>query len=270
MNQSTLLAAFFDDEGSGIRISAQQGSRFAKEIAGDFNPIHDPGNKRFCVPGDLLFSLVLSEHGLSQRMSFSFEGMVGEGTGLSMIPVGADRVSLRDQEGKAYLEVTRAGDATHDQALIEKLIRHYVAFSGQNFPHILVPLMEKHRVMINTDRPLIIYESMSFDLERLDVPDLTLRLVDSTLEVNGRRGDARLYFELRSGDDTIGTGFKKLVLSGLRGYEAEALQGLVDRYAGWKAAFLGSNRENAPQRRPSSAATSAPGSRSGARGVVTK
>lgn len=65
-----------------IRISAQQASQFAKRIAGDYNPIHNPDARRFCVPGDLLFALVLARFGLSQRMSFRFLSMVGDGTPL--------------------------------------------------------------------------------------------------------------------------------------------------------------------------------------------
>ena len=52
-----------------IIISAEQGSSFAKDISNDFNPIHDPGSKRFCVPGDLLFALVLGRYGISEKMT---------------------------------------------------------------------------------------------------------------------------------------------------------------------------------------------------------
>jgi hypothetical protein len=123
-------------------------------------------------------------------------------------------------------------------ALVEAFIRCYVAFSGRNFPHILVPLMERERVMINTDRPLVIYESMSFELEPAEAGELSMELAASTLEQNGKRGDVRLHFLLHRDGEPIGQGFKKLVLSGLRDYEAAAVQSLMDRYAGWKAAYL--------------------------------
>ena len=42
-----------------ISFTRQQASDFAKQIADDFNPLHDIQAKRFCVPGDLLFSLIL-------------------------------------------------------------------------------------------------------------------------------------------------------------------------------------------------------------------
>ena len=67
---------------SSLTISAEQGSRFAKTISNDFNPIHDADSKRFCVPGDLLFALVLQRYGLSQNMSFQFSGMVSAETAL--------------------------------------------------------------------------------------------------------------------------------------------------------------------------------------------
>ena len=139
--------------------------------------------------------------------------------------------------GKTYLTVEYSGETSREAALVEPLTRSYVAFSGQTFPHILVPLMREHGMMINTERPLVVYESMAFELNRLDLRGPTLELLDSRLDVRGKRGEARLYFALRQGETTIGTGFKKLVLSGLREYQEEQIQGLVDRYAGWKAAY---------------------------------
>jgi len=232
------LSPYFSEAGPDVLISRLQSSLFAKDIAGDFNPIHDPDNRRFCVPGDLLFSLVLARYGLSQGMDFRFAGMVGDGIALRFPPDPANAFAVQDAAGKTYLEVGRQGEISRDTALVENVTRAYVAFSGHNFPHILVPLMEHHGVMINTERPLVIYECMSFNIERLDAPDLHLELVDSTLEVKGKRGDAKLYFRFLSGDEIIGQGHKKLVLSGLRDLDAQALQGLINRYAGWKEKHL--------------------------------
>lgn len=231
------LDPYFRRDGADIWISAEQGSRFAKRVAGDFNPIHDAASKRFCVPGDLLFALVLSTQGLSQRMAFGFPGMLGAEIPLRIAETGAGRLAVQDAKGKTYLEVSREGETSRDPAVIEALVRGYVRFSGRNFPHILVPLMREHGVMINTQRPLIVYESMSFELQRLDLEAPALELVDSRLEVRGKRGEARLYFALKQGRETIGSGFKKLVLSGLREFQEEQIQALVDRYAGWKAAY---------------------------------
>jgi hypothetical protein len=230
------LDHFFRDDDGAIRISAAQGSAFAKAVAGDFNPLHDVDNPRFCVPGDLLFALVLARHGLASRMAFHFKGMVGADMPLTLV-AEEDHVLARDAGGKTCMEVISAGPTSRDTALIESLVRRYVAFSGHNFPHILVPLMDAHGVMINTDRPLVIYERMSFELDRLDRSDLELVLVSSRLEVNGRRGAARLGFEFRSDGEAIGQGAKSLVLSGLREHDRTALQGLVERYVGWQTAY---------------------------------
>ncbi|MCF7990487.1 MAG: DUF3581 domain-containing protein [Thiohalocapsa sp.] len=230
------LDLFHTEDADGIRVSAAQGSAFAKEIAGDFNPIHDAGNPRFCVPGDLLFALVLARCGVAEQMTFRFTGMVGADAALTLAD-GDPGVRLLDAGGKSCLEVTSRGEVSRDPLLLESLVRSYVAFSGQNFPHILVPLMEQHGVMINTERPLVIYESMAFSLDRLDIGAVDLTLVDKRLEAQGRRGDACLDYRLDADGATVGRGTKRLVLSGLRGYDAAALQGLVERYAGWKAAY---------------------------------
>ena len=50
-----LVEKYYSEVGQEVRVSRQQASDFAKNIADDFNPIHDVQTKRFCVPGDLLF-----------------------------------------------------------------------------------------------------------------------------------------------------------------------------------------------------------------------
>jgi hypothetical protein len=230
------LDPFHDAKNGLVRISAQQGSRFAKEIAGDFNPIHDADAKRFCVPGDLLFALVLQRYGLSQRMKFSFTDMVSAGVDLAFPETDAPSFEITDPSGRPCMRVTRDGDVSPSAPLLEGFARAYVAFSGQTFPHVLVPLMRRYGVMINPQRPLVIYEGMSFDLHHLDVRDPQLELADARLSVNGKRGDVRLEFVILNGGGAVGTGAKTLVLSGLRDYDEVRMRALVDSYAGWKAA----------------------------------
>ncbi len=52
------LDTYYSDKNGEFSFTREQASNFAKRIAGDFNPIHDEDNKRFCVPGDLLFSVL--------------------------------------------------------------------------------------------------------------------------------------------------------------------------------------------------------------------
>jgi hypothetical protein len=231
------LNEFYSESNSSICISEQQASRFAKEICGDFNPIHNPDAKRFCVPGDLLFSLVLAKYGLSQHMVFNFSGMVGRGVRLKMPDTDTDRFDIADDNGKTYLHVSRAGERSSNDGLIEAFARNYVAFSGHNFPDLLVPLMAEHKVMVNTQRPLIIYESMSFDLKTLDLVDPVLELSSSKLDVSGKRGDTFLYFNVLSASEIVGTGVKKLILSGLREYEYEQMQQLIDEITRCKSDY---------------------------------
>ncbi|SFU69768.1 DUF3581 domain-containing protein [Halomonas korlensis] len=222
-----------------IRISAQQASLFAKRIAGDYNPIHDPDARRFCVPGDLLFALVLARYGLAQRMSFRFLSMVGDGTLLSFREDDDGKIRIVDETGKCCLEVERSGEITHDEAVVEAFTRCYVAFSGKNFPHYLKPLMEDKQVMFNPRRPLVIYDSMGFSLDRLDAPLPGLKLTDSSMEVIGKRADALLDFRIQAGGEPIGRGSKKLVVSGLCDYDADAMEAIVTEFYRLKAAFEG-------------------------------
>lgn len=239
------LSQFHSEDEQGIRVSAEQASQFAKTIAGDFNPIHNPDSNRFCVPGDLLFALVLSRYGVSQRMTFNFAGMVGRDIVLTFPDTGAGEFDVVGHMGKTYLKVSRSGEVTNDPEFIEALIRNYVAFSGHNFPHVLMPMLQAQGVMINPDRPLVIYESMSFDLKHLSVADPKLEPADSKLEVSGKRGDVTLRFDFVSGVEVVGTGAKKLVVSGLKTYEEEKAQQMIDTYETWKRSYdFSLNRED--------------------------
>lgn len=223
------LENFFIEDESGIHFSRQQGSTFAKQVAHDFNPIHDEDSKRFCVPGDLLFSLVLHKYGVSQEMNFSFSGMVDESKRL-LLPEPAESLAISDTARKEYLTIQRSGEVNKDQALIDKLIQRYVEFSGQAFPHVLVPLMKKHHVMINPARPMVIYESMSISLSKLSINNPELALSEAKLDVTGKRGKATLAFNVLENGEIVGSGAKSMVLSGLRDYEQSAIDELVNNY----------------------------------------
>nr|CAA6826730.1 MAG: Unknown protein [uncultured Thiotrichaceae bacterium] len=231
------LDQFHQADKHQVTIAAEQASRFAKEIADDYNPLHNPDAKRFCVPGDLLFSLVLSKYGLSQKMCFIFKGMVGDNTALNFTPSDDAEFALTDDKEKVYLEVERSGELSHDQQMIETLTRNYVAFSGQNFPHTLQPLLAENDVMINQDRPMVIYERMSFDLDRVDLKKPGMEAAKADFEVNGKRGTANLNFIIKDGDETVGTGFKRLIVSGLKPYDETAAQALVQAYMDSKANY---------------------------------
>ncbi|MDH5184502.1 MAG: DUF3581 domain-containing protein [Gammaproteobacteria bacterium] len=233
---------FLDDyyaEDGTLRVSRQQASDFAKKIAGDFNPIHDTDAKRFCVPGDLLFALILNKYGLSQQMSFTFQGMVGDGVQLIFPEPESDTyaITINDSTGKEYLSVERTGDISMDQEMISDLSCRYVEFSGQTFPHILVPLMAENKIMLNPERPMVIYESMLINISRLDIKDPRLELTHSTFSGDGKRGNVSLEFSIISAGEVVGTGKKNLILSGLRDFEQKNIDQLVESYSQRKLAY---------------------------------
>jgi hypothetical protein len=221
-----------------ISFTRQQASDFAKQIADDFNPLHDINAKRFCVPGDLLFSLILERAGLHQEMSFRFSGMVTDATTLNIPTEISSTARIIDDKQKEYLNMSVAGNYTKNSKSIEALTRAYVEFSGHTFPHILVDLMQKNKVMINPTRPMIMYESMSIKLDKLDFQDITLRLSSTTLAIEGKRGNACLSFDLISQEKIIGHGKKFMLLSGLRDYCQETIDNIVTQYNNTKAQYI--------------------------------
>ncbi|MHB0775653.1 DUF3581 family protein [Halomonas sp. WWR20] len=218
-----------------ICIAADQASHFAKCMADDYNPIHDPDARRFCVPGDLLFALVLARHGLSQQMSFHFCGMVGDGASLLISEQDDGNLKVIDDAGKEFLLIEREGATTRDARIVESFIRRYIAFSGRNFPHYLKPLMEEHGVMFNPQRPLVIYDRMDFALDTLDIAELQVEFTGSKLHINGKRGEAYLNFRMMSQGRQVGRGSKKLVISGLQPYDASVMDDFVDKFNRRKA-----------------------------------
>lgn len=114
--------------------------------------------------------------------------------------------------------------------LIRNLTQNYVAFSGQTFPHILVPLLAEKGVMINPDRPMVIYASMSIDLDRLDIERPVLERDYNRLEISGKRGSVELAFNLCEEGEVVGRGRKHMLLSGLREYDEQVSLETVARY----------------------------------------
>ncbi len=217
------------DDGT-VRVTARQASSFAKDVAGDFNPLHDVGTRRFCVPGDLLFSVVLMRYGLSTNMTFRFRGMVDADEPVHCPPDDGDSFVLTDRRGGVFMEIERQGAITRDESAIEAFVRQYVAFSGRTFPHYLIPVLADKQVMFHPDRPTVIYDSMGFTLEMLDFGLPELELDDATLNVAGKRGDAVMRFGIHENGQSVGAGWKKLIMSGLREYDEGAMSAFVDKF----------------------------------------
>ena len=235
------LEKYYNLEGSKLSFTRQQASDFAKSVAGDFNSIHDVESKRFCVPGDLLFSVIIHHYGLRQTMGFSFSGMVSDDVTLILPEINAREISIYDENDKKYLDVSSNGAHSRNPDLIGSLTRNYVEFSGHTFPHVLVPLMKENNVMINTERPLIIYDHMRISLDTLDIDSVELSLNDSIFRLYGKRGDVALNYDLCCNGEQIGKGQKKMVLSGLREYDQDSIDELTDLYNGHKNRYANSN-----------------------------
>ena len=232
------IGNFYNTSNGKISFSRQQASTFAKQIADDFNPLHDEDAKRFCVPGDLLFSVILATSGLSQQMTFNFLGMVSDEIELTFPENIADSAIIVDNKDKEYLSIEVAGEITKNTKIIESLTKAYVNFSGHTFPHLLVKLMAENNVMINPARPMIMYQSMSIDLKRFDVDEIELSLSKTTLTIEGKRGNAWLEFDLKSNNEIIGQGKKHMLLSGLREYNQDNIDDIVNRYNKSKADYI--------------------------------
>lgn len=227
---------YYTGENGRICIAADQASRFAKDVAGDFNPLHNADSRRFCVPGDLLFALILARFGLYQRMALRFHSMVGD-RALLHFQQQADCITVETEAGKVCLEARHEGEVTTDEEIVEQFARHYVAFSGHNFPHYLKPLLEEQGVMFNPQRPLVIYDSMDFSLEELPVREPNVEFARGSLEVQGKRAVVLFEFHMHADGKTIGTGSKKLMIGGLIPYDAQVMDETITGFNRMKSEY---------------------------------
>ncbi|MGB0495196.1 MAG: DUF3581 family protein [Kangiellaceae bacterium] len=220
---------YYQEEDQQLFITRKQGSNFAKDIAGDFNPLHDEDNSRFCVPGDLLFSIMLSQFGISHSMSFNFQGMIAGRTPFNF-EANVNEIIAKNENDKPLITLNRSGEVTRNEVFIEGLIRSYVAFSGKTFPHILVELMLKEQKMINTKKPMVIYDSMKLSFDRFTETAPSVELNNCQFDVNGKRGMVTMNFDLMSDTHSIGKGEKQIIMSGLREYDQNSIDELVKTY----------------------------------------
>lgn len=235
------LAHYFSQQDDTVSFTEEQASAFAKGVAGDFNPIHDPGSKRFCVPGDLLFCVLLHRYGVARVTAVQFSGMLDGQTRMRLPDTVNAAAHIVDAKERALLSLFLDGNRFSDSMFVNALSKAYVQFSGQTFPDILVPLMQSANVMINPDRPLVIYKDMAIELSgnlsELQGGGVSLSLADTDISVNGRKGAVNLRFNIHQNGEKIGSGEKNMVLSGLREYDATAMLEIIARYDQWRDAY---------------------------------
>ncbi|MBV32430.1 MAG: hypothetical protein CMK36_03190 [Porticoccaceae bacterium] len=232
------LIPFYSRHHNGFTINKDQGSKFAKEVCNDFNPLHDVENKRFCVPGDLLFALTLKEYGISQKMCFSFCEMLSAAIPVSFKNDVRQKIKIVDENGNKYLGVDVGGRVNNHVGSVKSLILSYVRFSGENFPNILVPLMAENGVMINPFRPLVIYQSMSLIMNELIFEKVSTEIGDVFIKIRGNRAEVSLSFSLNSKKKIIGAGTKNLIIAGVRPYDKRLCSKLVDEYVRKRDTYL--------------------------------
>ncbi len=222
-----------------MQFTEQQASQFAKGVAGDFNPIHDVGARRFCVPGDLLFSVLLNRFGVYQSLHLDMLAMVDSKTQVMLPSELQPQNQILDSSDKHILTLKVDGQCSTNPQFVSDIIEQYVQFSGKTFPDILVELMRSNNRMINPARPMVIYKSMSIQLDELDAPDLSLELDNDKTEltVDGKKGDAKLQFVIQSNGRIVGRGEKNMVLGGLREYDEQEMSEIVAQYAQWKSSY---------------------------------
>ena len=231
------LEKFYNLDGARLSFTRQQASDFAKSVAGDFNILHDVDSKRFCVPVICCSPSLSITMVCARPWDFPFPEWLVTRFRLFSPKVNAREISIYDENDKKYLDVSSDGAHSSNPKLINSLTRNYVAFSGDTFPHVLVPLMQENNLMINTERPLIIYDHMRISLDTLDIDSVELRMTDSKFRLYGKRGDVALNYDISCNGEVVGRGQKKMVLSGLREYDQGKIDALIESFDDLKSRY---------------------------------
>jgi len=92
--------------------------------------------------------------------------------------------------------------------------------------------------MINTERPMVIYQSMTIDLNTVDIKTPRLEIDHNELEISGKRGNVLLAFNLVESGEIVGRGKKRMLLSGLLEYDKVSADAAVARFNERKQAFF--------------------------------
>ena len=238
------LNEFYSQKDSSFRFTQQQASRFAKTVANDYNKIHDVDNKRFCVPGDLLFAVSLTKFGLSETMKIDFTGMVKNDVDMQFSPLLDNKTTIVNADDKAFMELEVSGKSSHNEDIISKIITEYVQFSGKNFPDVMVPLMRSENLMFNPARTIIMYKCMQISMSRVDVKNISLKFNNAIIDVYGKRATVTFKFDFYDGEEKVGTGQKEMLLSGLIPYEESVMNGVIADYQAAKAKYLSAASES--------------------------
>jgi hypothetical protein len=90
--------------------------------------------------------------------------------------------------------------------------------------------MKKNDVMINPERPLIIYKDMAIHIDQFPQGELSLEFSGASMDVDGKKGSVKLEFDLAVDGRSIGHGTKEMVVSGLRPYDQSAIDQIVSEY----------------------------------------
>lgn len=94
--------------------------------------------------------------------------------------------------------------------------------------------------MINTERPLVIYDHMRITLDTVDMDSVSLTPTDSVFRIYGKRGDVALNYELKCNGETVGKGQKKMVVGGLREYDQDKIDKLIESVEARKQDYMAS------------------------------
>ena len=98
--------------------------------------------------------------------------------------------------------------------------------------------MKEHQVMFNPARPLVMYNSMNFEFSTLTLHNpLHVELAKSEFEVEAKRANEFLHFEIYDGEKVIGRGIKTVVVGGLKTYDHDAISAFADNYLALRNAF---------------------------------
>lgn len=208
-------------------------SAYARNVAKDFNPIHSHLAKKYCVPGDLIFALITEMHGAHNYMRVDFLNRVGAECKL-FFDTKRIALALLDVDKKLYAELATAGDKSVCPKRLKTVSNVVVSCTSGYFPYKLIDNLREENVMLSIRRSMVMLKSIEVELRNIhSASSLVAKYQSSGLELSGKRGEVKVYFQLFD-DDGISVGFvtKTVLIIGIEKFNDKASKQYLDDYEG--------------------------------------
>lgn len=204
---------------------------YARNVVKDFNPIHNHLAKNYCVPGDLIFALMVERGGVHGSMRMDFLNRVGKDSEYIFVS-GKAGMALLDRGNKVQAQLIGSGDASVCVKCISAVSDAVLSCTSSYFPYKMMRSLRAENLMLSGCRSLVILKSIEVNVSDLHfASDLTAVFCSSSLRHSGRRGTIDAHFQLVGGNgQVLGQVIKTALIIGIERFNGKRSAQYLENY----------------------------------------